>query len=83
MFEDAPCEFVLPALADLVADKEDRHKQRAAGELIGGESPERPAEAAFLFFFVVAAGGFAGAEYRFACVWGTRQEWFAEANTGP
>ncbi|GAA5895195.1 proteasome activator BLM10 [Sporobolomyces salmoneus] len=36
VFEDAPCEFVLPALADLVADKEDRHKQRAAGELIGG-----------------------------------------------
>lgn len=38
VFEDAPCEFVLPALAELIADKEDRHKQRAAGELLGGES---------------------------------------------
>lgn len=35
IFEDAPCQFVLPILEDLIADK-DRHKQRAAGELIGG-----------------------------------------------
>lgn len=35
IFEDAPCEFVLPILDELIADK-DRHKQRAAGELIGG-----------------------------------------------
>ncbi|GAA5921528.1 hypothetical protein JCM1841_000553 [Sporobolomyces salmonicolor] len=36
IYEDAPCQFVLPALEELIADKEDRHKQRAAGELIGG-----------------------------------------------
>ncbi|GAA6008845.1 hypothetical protein JCM10207_001745 [Rhodosporidiobolus poonsookiae] len=36
VFEDAPAEFVLPAIDTLIADKTDRHKQRAAGELIGG-----------------------------------------------
>jgi len=36
VFEDAACEFVLPAVDSLLADKSDRHKQRAAGELIGG-----------------------------------------------
>ncbi|KAM0751556.1 hypothetical protein T439DRAFT_300497 [Meredithblackwellia eburnea MCA 4105] len=36
IFGDAPCEFVLPLVEELVADKADRHKQRAAGELIGG-----------------------------------------------
>ncbi|GAA6053733.1 hypothetical protein JCM3770_003189 [Rhodotorula araucariae] len=36
VFEDGPCEFVLPAVDNLLADKADRHKQRAAGELIGG-----------------------------------------------
>lgn len=36
VFEDEPCKFVLPALDDLVADRDNRHKQRAAGELIGG-----------------------------------------------
>jgi proteasome activator subunit 4 len=35
IFSSAPLEFVLPLLDGLVADK-DRHKQRAAGELIGG-----------------------------------------------
>ncbi|BGP18854.1 hypothetical protein JCM10213_003509 [Rhodosporidiobolus nylandii] len=36
VYEDAPFEFVLPAVEGLIADKTDRHKQRAAGELIGG-----------------------------------------------
>ncbi|GAA5836406.1 hypothetical protein JCM11251_007072, partial [Rhodosporidiobolus azoricus] len=36
VFEDAPFEFVLPTLDSLIADKTDRHKQRAAGELVGG-----------------------------------------------
>ncbi|KPV77183.1 uncharacterized protein RHOBADRAFT_25084 [Rhodotorula graminis WP1] len=36
VFEDAACEWVLPAIDNLVADKSDRHKQRAAGELIAG-----------------------------------------------
>lgn len=36
VFEDEPCQFVLPAIDALIADKENRHKQRAAGELIGG-----------------------------------------------
>lgn len=36
VFEDAPCEFVLPAVEGLLADKDNRHKQRAAGELLGG-----------------------------------------------
>ena len=35
VFEDAPCEFVLPILEQFIANK-DRHKQRAAGELLGG-----------------------------------------------
>ena len=39
VFEDGPCEFVLPAVDNLIADKADRHKQRAAGELIGGALP--------------------------------------------
>lgn len=38
IFEDAPCEFVLPILEKLLEDKADRHKQRASGELIGGSS---------------------------------------------
>ena len=36
IFEDAALEFVLPLLDPLVTDKDNRHKQRAAGELIGG-----------------------------------------------
>ena len=36
IFEDAPCQFVLPILERFIADKKDRHRQRAAGELIGG-----------------------------------------------
>ncbi|GAA5988215.1 hypothetical protein JCM11641_001615, partial [Rhodosporidiobolus odoratus] len=36
IFEDAPFEFVLPAAEALLEDSRDRHKQRAAGELIGG-----------------------------------------------
>ncbi|GAA5854935.1 hypothetical protein JCM8547_004128 [Rhodosporidiobolus lusitaniae] len=36
VYEDAPFPFVLPQLDSLIADKSDRHKQRAAGELIGG-----------------------------------------------
>jgi hypothetical protein len=43
VFEDAPFEWVLPAVEGLIADKTDRHKQRAAGELIGGTSyPSSP-----------------------------------------
>lgn len=37
IFEDAPCEFILPILETYIADTGDRHKQRASGELIGGE----------------------------------------------
>lgn len=37
VFEDAPCQWVLPAVDDLLADPANRHKQRAAGELVGGE----------------------------------------------
>ncbi|GAA5990546.1 hypothetical protein JCM10908_003124 [Rhodotorula pacifica] len=36
VFEDEPCQFVLPAIDALIADKDNRHKQRAAGELVGG-----------------------------------------------
>ncbi|GAA6033408.1 hypothetical protein JCM8097_006736 [Rhodosporidiobolus ruineniae] len=36
VYEDAPFEWVLPAIEELISDKSDRHKQRAAGELIGG-----------------------------------------------
>lgn len=36
IFEDGPLDFVLPILEGFIADKADRHKQRAAGELIGG-----------------------------------------------
>ncbi|BGP22448.1 Proteasome activator BLM10 [Rhodotorula toruloides] len=36
VFEDAPCQWVLPAVDDLLADPTNRHKQRAAGELVGG-----------------------------------------------
>ena len=36
IFEDAPCEFVLPILDGFIAEKTNRHKQRAAGELLGG-----------------------------------------------
>lgn len=38
VFEDAPCQWVLPAVDDLLADPTNRHKQRAAGELVGGAS---------------------------------------------
>lgn len=36
IFGDAACDLVLPLLEKLIADKADRHKQRAAGELLGG-----------------------------------------------
>lgn len=36
IFEDGPLEFVLPILEGYIAEKDNRHKQRAAGELIGG-----------------------------------------------
>ncbi|GJN88228.1 hypothetical protein Rhopal_001193-T1 [Rhodotorula paludigena] len=36
IFEDELCQFILPAVDELIADKSNRHKQRAAGELIGG-----------------------------------------------
>ncbi|KAI5481022.1 proteasome activator subunit 4 [Pseudohyphozyma bogoriensis] len=36
IFGDAPCDHVLPLVEKLIADKADRHKQRAAGELVGG-----------------------------------------------
>lgn len=38
IFEDELCQFILPAVDELIADKSNRHKQRAAGELIGGAS---------------------------------------------
>lgn len=37
IFEDDPLDLVLPTLAGFIDDKANRHKQRAAGELIGGE----------------------------------------------
>lgn len=36
IFEDGPLDFVLPILEGFIADKANRHKQRAAGELVGG-----------------------------------------------
>ncbi|SCV72468.1 BQ2448_4005 [Microbotryum intermedium] len=36
IFEDAPCELIQPIIDGFIADRADRHKQRAAGELIGG-----------------------------------------------
>ncbi|KAM0792923.1 hypothetical protein ACM66B_002682 [Microbotryomycetes sp. NB124-2] len=36
VYEDEPLQYVLPTLDGFIFDKTDRHKQRAAGELIGG-----------------------------------------------
>lgn len=36
IFEDDPIDFVLPIISGYLEDKADRHKQRAAGELLGG-----------------------------------------------
>lgn len=36
VFEDKPLDVVLPIVDAYLADSKDRHKQRAAGELLGG-----------------------------------------------